>query len=505
MRLLVIGLDGATWTVIDPLLEDGRLPNLARLIDSGTRCVSSAFEPVLSPIMWTSLASGKRPEKHGVTHFLDTARSVRCKRLWDILERPDRPIGIFAWPITWPPRPAYGFMVPSLFARKNDTFPPELRFIKDIEGGLSVGWKERFRLVGTAMRHGLRFSTVARMARYVIGQRLGRFGALDRFAQQRLLKLDIHLDIYESLVREYRPYFTSFYLNQTDAFPHRFWRYYEPHLFPRVAQADIDEQGGMIPYVYERADRAVGRLLGLVAKDTLIVVISDHGFEASASTLQGKLFRGRVLGSQLLDTVGIAQQAKYVNYRHWTILRLSKEAERRRHEILDLLGRLHVTELDAPLLDVREDATGEIAVQVHNRKYLYRDDVDPDALSVEYLGESIPFAQLVRLEYDTRVSGVHHPDGIAIFSGPGVRSGGTTIQSSVLDIVPTILALLGMPVGRDMDGQVLTEVILPEFLEDVPVAYIDTYETYAESHEVADDEPIPEELRSRLRALGYVD
>jgi len=108
VRLLIIGLDGATWAVLDPLLQENRLPNLAHLIERGTRCVSTAIEPALSPILWTSLASGKLPEKHGVTHFFDTAKHVRAKRIWDILERSDRPIGVFAWPVTWPPRPANG-------------------------------------------------------------------------------------------------------------------------------------------------------------------------------------------------------------------------------------------------------------------------------------------------------------------------------------------------------------------------------------------------------------
>jgi predicted AlkP superfamily phosphohydrolase/phosphomutase len=96
VRLLVIGLDGATWTISGPLLKDAKLPHLAYLIENGMRCVSTAIEPAFGPIIWTSLASGKRPEKHGVTHFFDTANHVRCKRLWDILGRWDRPIG------TWP-------------------------------------------------------------------------------------------------------------------------------------------------------------------------------------------------------------------------------------------------------------------------------------------------------------------------------------------------------------------------------------------------------------------
>jgi predicted AlkP superfamily phosphohydrolase/phosphomutase len=506
MRLLIIGLDGATWTVIEPLLEEGRLPNLAHLIESGTRCISTATEPALSPIVWTSLASGKLPEKHGVTHFFDTANHLRCKRLWDILERWDRPIGIFAWPVTWPPRSAHGFIVPSLFARANDTFPPELRFIKDIEDGLGKGWGERLRLLTALMRHGLRPVTVARIISYAAGQKLGMYDELDHFATPRFLKLDIHLDIYEFLIQTYRPYFTTFYLNQTDAFSHRFWRYYEPHHFSDVTEAEVERYSDMIPRTYEMADRAVGRLMKLVDEDTLIVIVSDHGFRAADTTTEGGKFCGRVLGNELLEMLDLTGQASYVNHRDWIIMKLSRETNKRRAEILDLLGEFRVRELDAPLLHVTEDHTGEIVIKIYNRTHLYRDDVDLNLLHVDCLGKTRPFLDLVRPDYDRRASGVHHPDGIAIFCGPGVRPGGRVAQASVLDVTPTVLALLGMPVGRDMDGRVLTEAITPEFLAATPLTYTDTYDTDLEfDDEFEDDERVPEELMSRLRALGYIE
>jgi predicted AlkP superfamily phosphohydrolase/phosphomutase len=505
MKVLVIGLDGATWTVIDPLLEEGRLPNLAYLIKNGTRCVSTAIEPPLSPIVWTSLASGKRPEKHGVTHFFDTAKSLRCRRLWDMLERADRPIGVFAWPVTWPPRPANGFIIPSLFARADDTFPEELRFVKEMENGVGTGWGDRLRLMSVAMRHGLRPVTVARIARYLIGQKLGSYSDLDRFAKPRFLKLDVHLDICEFLVKKYRPYFTSFYLNQIDALSHRFWRYYEPHLFPDVTEAEVERYGDMIPRAYELADRAVGRLMKLTDKDTLIVILSDHGFEATDAATGGDEFYGHILGDRLLEMLGLTGQASYVNHRDWIVVKLSREANGRRAEILDLMSKVRVRELNAPLLKVTEDVTGEIVIKVYNRKHLYREHVDLDELHVEFLDGVRPFLDLVDPVYDERTSGVHHLDGIAIFCGPGVQPGGHVDRASVLDITPTVLALLGMPIGRDMDGRVLTEVITPEFLAGTPIHAIDTYDAGLELEEVEEDEAVTEELLARLRDLGYVD
>jgi hypothetical protein len=483
------------------------------------------------------------PAKHGVTHFFNTAKNIRCRRLWDILESSERPVGLFAWPVTWPPRPINGFMVPSLFARDHSTFPPELRFVKDLEGGMDKGWSERIGLVATAMRHGLRVATAAKMARYALtGRRAAQAGDsahsdLDRFAGLRFLKLDVQLDIFEYLTRAYRPYLSTFYLNQIDAFSHRFWRYYEPQVFDDVTEADVVRYGDMVPRVYETADRAVGRLVKLADEDTVIAVISDHGFEATDTGAHSRQFVGRVIGSKLLQALNLVDQATYVNHRAWVIVKLGAKANERRKEILTRLSTFRVPEFNRaeaplrPLFKVTDDPTGEIAILIHLDTERLLNSADMSALHVEYARASdagngdgttdqnssgsaldpalepvrVPLLDLVQAEYDTRMSGVHHPDGITILSGPGVRAGVRIEQASVLDVSPTLLALMGTPVGRDMDGSVLTEAIRPEFLAKTPVSYVETHDAGFEYSEDQEQDAVPEELMSRLRALGYVD
>lgn len=501
MRLLIIGLDGATWKVMDPLLDQGRLPNTARLLKSGTRAVLRAFEPILSPVLWTSMATAKMPAKHGVTRYFHTANKVRTKRLWDLLERPDRPIGLWSWPVTWPPRPVNGFMIPSLFARADDTYPADLRFIKELETGLDTGRGRQVQLMGKAMRHGLRPATAARIANYVINQKLGRYNAVDRHIQQRLLKLEIHLDLYTWLVQRYRPFFTSFYLNQTDAFGHAYWRYYEPDLFPDVEAKDVDKYGHVVPMAYEKADRAVGRILRLTDEDTLVVVVSDHGFQAELK--KSDRFHSRVLGGNLLRALNL-DDVLYVNYRRYVILELPE----RRPDIAQKLRQLRVRELDQPLLRVEEDPDGRITVNLSVRSSNYQDMTTQDlkSLHVVWPGEERPFLEFIEPHYNQRQSGAHHLEGIAIFSGPGVQRGGHVEDGTILDVVPTVLALLGMPVGRDMDGKVLQGAVSPGYLERTPISYIDTYDTDLERGKaVAEEEPLSQEVRDRLRALGYID
>ena len=104
---------------------------------------------------------------------------------------------------------------------------------------------------------------------------------------------------------------------------------------------------------------------------------------------------------------------------------------------------------------------------------------------------------------------MHDPTGVLAFWGKDIAEGQELADASVLDITPTILALCGLPVADDMDGSVLTEAIDRDFLRSHPVRTVETYEPKRESADVDDREPIEspidDEVRERLRALGYIE
>jgi hypothetical protein len=104
-RLLVVGIDGAEWSVVTPLLERGKLPNLSRLIESGAACGLRSLEPKQkSPVIWTTIATGKYPDKHGISDYIDASggriltSNVRTARtFWDILGEDGRKVTVIGW------------------------------------------------------------------------------------------------------------------------------------------------------------------------------------------------------------------------------------------------------------------------------------------------------------------------------------------------------------------------------------------------------------------------
>ena len=114
--LLVVGWDGATFQEMDRLEEAGRLPVMTELRESGSSAILMSMEPMFSPLLWTSMATGKPPEEHGIQGFSVHASDVQAPRFWDIVEQSGGGIGVYKWLVTYPPRAVKGFIVPAWLA-----------------------------------------------------------------------------------------------------------------------------------------------------------------------------------------------------------------------------------------------------------------------------------------------------------------------------------------------------------------------------------------------------
>jgi hypothetical protein len=180
-------------------------------------------------------------------------------------------------------------------------------------------------------------------------------------------------------------------------------------------------------------------------------------------------------------------------------------AAQRRAAITELLQTAYIPEIDMPMFKVEEDSIGSLTVKLKGWHVFERRDLGQ--LTVVWPGGQCAFTDMVQPEYDLKRSGVHHLDGILVLKGPGIVPRSKPLpEASILDVTPTLLALLGLPVGEDMDGHVLREAIDPAYLESRPLRTLESHDVGLSVQEPAEEEDqVPEEVLRRLRDLGYID
>ncbi len=296
-RLLLFGIDGATWDLIDPLMAAGRLPNLARLVDAGARAELITMEPTLSPAIWTTIATGTLPETHGILGFdgvpgqtmttLPNARMRQRKTFWNILSDFGVRTGTVGWWASWPADPlAEGsFLVSDRvpYTRMEaavrraeldaaDVWPPELA--ADVAPLVT----RPDELDPGVVRDFLGFEAEEARARvYEAEYRMGDLLPEFKF---------VHPSD-ESTVRIARAAFAdrpvellSVYVTGVDTVSHLSWHFRDPSAFPRyrIPPEEVARYEGLIDRYYEQADEWLGQLMETVGPSATVMVVSDHGF-----------------------------------------------------------------------------------------------------------------------------------------------------------------------------------------------------------------------------------
>jgi predicted AlkP superfamily pyrophosphatase or phosphodiesterase len=299
--LVVVGVDGLEWRLVLQFAQEGALPNLTKLMGEGYAGKLETLEPTLSPVIWTTIATGKKPEQHGITDFfftdaagerhLFTSIHRRSKAFWNILSDAGRTCHVDGWWCTWPAEPLDhgGSMVAQTTTRAQinyrngriwkgtylkglpaQTSPEELGAVMDAHFAelADAADEELARTFGRAARPAAPGSKMVDELFGCVTQ--AYFG--DR----------LFLAAAEDVLDAKRPYdVLAVYFGVTDVASHLFWRDFEPQLykFPPAA-AELADYGNVVRDAYRSADAAIGALRAK-APDADFVVLSDHGFHAS--------------------------------------------------------------------------------------------------------------------------------------------------------------------------------------------------------------------------------
>jgi len=296
LKVAILGLDAADWKIIRPMVESGRLPNFKTLMDKGATGVLIAREPMWSPALWTTMVTGVRRIKHGITDFAVpksdppvpfTSNMRTRKTLWNILSEAGRTVGMINWWVSYPAEPVNGYMVSnywryfyhrrlienepddSMLTELSDAVHPaslvrELTGIRPqpVERTVNIDFSviERHRVDGAYdPSFGLEFSRDSRIFKKILEQ--------DEFVRALGLKL----------YRERPVDLFGIYFEGIDASCHLFWPYLNPDRY-EVTEQEVRDLGGVIKEVYVAADAVLGEYMDMIDSHTILLVCSDHGY-----------------------------------------------------------------------------------------------------------------------------------------------------------------------------------------------------------------------------------
>lgn len=540
-KLIVIGLDGATWTVLDHLISQGQVPHIAKLIQQGAKYNLRSVHNQNSAPAWTSFATGVNPGKHGIYYFSEPVLGTYERRylkgsdrsaptFWQIASAADKRLCIINVPMSFPSDPINGVMISGLDAPSDDT--PGLTYPADLLQKLRPELGEYIIEPGIP-------SILKRGAQHEV------LSALQHSIESRL-RYSLHL-----LKSDNWDIFVTVFTD-SDAAHHVFWQGTAADL----ANLPLDAQQS-ITTIYEQLDRAVGELVQC-CPEASFAIMSDHGGgfnQRGAEYLQSWLLNAGYLNIrpapvahtlaylyQVVDrTLGRSTKQKLAALLPWARARVENAstmgtidwartrvyANNQIDEVwINLKGREPSGVVDPSdymslcneMIDELQKAvdpvTGKPIVEyAWTRDQIY--DGPPELIAkaaditirwrTDFILSGIQSprgsSDLSLANTQPLVTGGHRPDGILILSGPGFKPNFQLGKAFLIDLAPTILHLFGLPVPTSMDGRVLTEALS----ESRPITFTDTF-NQPPSPNPQDYTPDQEKtIHDRLKALGYVD
>lgn len=548
--LVVVGWDAACWDLLTPWVETGKLPHLKKLMERGSYGPMESTPLPVSPAAWSSILTGQNPGKHGVfdwfarrddsyaVEYVHTGQ-IKSRPMWEYVNQAGKRVGIFNVPMLYPAVSVDGFMLSGLAApdASSADFAHPSDLLSELEHAVGPYWHTETEVYQRG-----------REQEYLDNM-------LDLLAYQK--------DVLSYLIEKHPCEVYLFVFMQSDHAQHKFWRTLEPE-HPDYDPTTDAQFGDLILTVYQQMDQVLGELIEKVGPDANFVLLSDHGggpvygimyinrwlqeigmlhLRSDVTTrlklwlaktdLIGRAYRlvaGLGLGN-VANLVSKSARNKVLNaflslddidwsrtkaYSRGAFGQIYINLKGREPEGIVEPGEAYqvvVAALIAALKELKHPETGEkLITDIHHKSERYQGPYLDQAADIIFSIQDYLYQASVKMGLDQdsilgkseyEDSGSHRPEGILIMAGPGIQPGETITGAQVTDILPTLLALAGIPVPSNLDGKPLLQVFSPDqqekvrFLRAAPKEIRENITTDLDTDEL-------QVLEERLQDLGYL-
>jgi predicted AlkP superfamily phosphohydrolase/phosphomutase len=535
IKTLLVGWDGATFTILNDLMDQGVMPFLKSFLDRGTRANLRTIVPALTPPAWTSLMTGRTPGYHGVFDFFRfegehskhirffTSSDIQTDTIWGITSKSGKKVAAMNFPSMYPAPHVDGYIVPGwvpwrqmrLACWPKDLFE-RLKALPDVtlrELGMDIKLEEK--------------STEG------VGTR-EEYGPWIEFHTRRERNW---LEIYKYVAQTDPCDLTAIMFDGVDKMQHLCWRFIRPQdAEPLKEDWEFQVRDLCLNY-YRQLDWIFEQLVTLAGPEATVFLASDHGFGPTYEVFHVNAWlakKGYLAWSDAAHQepqtalLGVGQVARHTWMLDWNQTRAFATTPTS-NGINIAINKNGVgsgvpeseyqafrDRLVEEIREVRSPEDGErVVLNAYTREQIFPGPVGslgPD-ITLEMRDGGL-ISILPREEIVSRrpmVSGAHRPVGIFGASGPGIRKGFDAGELSILDVAPTILYSLGLPIYKSFEGRVPEEIFEKGIMENKPITKAADPGEEQETDQAAETETseMSEEdervVMERLRELGYIE
>ncbi|MFH1157656.1 MAG: alkaline phosphatase family protein [Pseudomonadota bacterium] len=523
VRTLFLGMDGSTFTILDELTKGDRpvMPFMAKIFQKGARAKLRSTMNPLTPPAWTTLMTGRTPGNHGLYDFLKSsevdgelytelysATDCRMETIWSIASRQGRKIAALNFPFTAPPpRDLNGVILPGFVPWKHlrrNTHPQD--FYTRLKDGLpdfnpkELAWD--FDKEQKAIQH-LTDEERKDWVSYHLPRELQWFNVA-KYVQENE-----------------KPDLMAVMFDGTDKLQHQVWRFIDPRLKETDAEdGHFKTMRALALSYFAQLDTHIHDLVEAAGPDTQVFMASDHGFTAQREVVRINSFlkeKGYLKykrdaqqehESGFIAKIDLDKTTAYCrtpssNGIHIRVARAPGQTGIQPDQYENFRSKL-IEDMEG-LVD---DKTGErIIAEVHTREKAFPGEAMESAPDLLLVLRDFGFVSIKEgssaVEKLPEIIGTHHPDGVFIACGPGIKAGAMVGSRNIADVAATLLYSLGLPVPEDFEGVTADNLFTPEHLRKNPVIVIG--KTVPPAHMQVKDMTSDDKdsLMRQLAALGY--
>lgn len=526
-KTVLIGLDGATYYILDQLIALGIMPNLDGLMRRGTRAILKSTKHPLTPPAWTALMTGRTPGVHGIYDFVRVDRDgdapsytlansgdVHAETIWSIASRQGCRVTSLNYPMMFPAPDLDGFVIPGYVPW---TYLARAVRPRDI-------YK---RLKDSGAFNAREMSTDWELERKAV-QGLAE-DQLEEWARLHIVRERHWFDILMMLMREEPCDLTGVLFDGVDRLQHLCFHLIDPSTSGEYSSPDAKVARDLCLQYFKDLDFYIGQILAAAGPEARIIVASDHGFVRAGDTIfhvntwleqNGYLRWVDGVAAEAEGRLALNENDELGRMFDWpgtTAFAFTSSSNGIYIRRADGRGGSGVTpgdyaafreKLRDGLLSVRDPGTGApLVTDVLTAEAAFPGPHSDKAPDLTLVLADFGFQSVLRSKAPVQrrpmAYGTHHPDGVLIASGPGIRAG-RLAEQSICDVAATVLYSLGLPIPEDMEGKVSVGAFESAHLTANPVTVGAASGVGALASE---DELPPEaeaEIRERLKALGYL-